>query len=82
MGNSGHEGLDAAEMKLGGPVDDWKQAWKWFSVQGLIALSIAPVVYENFDFVQDFVPATWYHYTMGALGLATLISRLVKQGDS
>ena len=51
-------------------------------MQGLAFLAVAPVVYENFDFVRDFVSATAYHYTMGALGLATLISRLVKQGDS
>ena len=69
-------------MKLGGPVAEWQKCWRWFSVQGLLALSIAPVVYENFDFVQDFISATAYHYTMGALGLATLVSRLVKQGDS
>jgi len=66
-------------MARGGLVADWRQAWKWFSTQGLIVLSIAPVVYENFAFVQDFVPASTYHYTMGALGLATLVSRLVKQ---
>ena len=69
-------------MKLGGLTDDWKQCWKWFSVQGLAFLAVAPIVYENFSFVQDFISATIYHYTMGALGLATLISRLVKQGDT
>lgn len=68
-------------IKVGGLVPDWRQAWKWFSTQGLLALSIAPIVYENFDFVQDFIDATTYHYTMGALGLMTLISRLVRQGD-
>ena len=66
-------------MKIGGLVDDWKQAWKWFSFHGLLALSIAPVLYENIEFVQDFVPPTVYHYGMGGLGLLTLISRLVKQ---
>ncbi len=69
-------------MKLGEPVDEWKQCWKWFSVQGLAALAIIPIIYENAGFLQDFISATVYHYGMGALGLATLISRLVKQSDT
>ena len=69
-------------MKLGGLANDWQHAWKWFSVQGLLVLSIAPVFYENTGFLQDFIPATYYHYGMGALGFLTLISRMVKQGDT
>lgn len=66
-------------MKIGGLVDGWRQAWKWFSVQGLAFLSIAPVVYENSGFVQDFIPQTTFHWMTGLLGAMTLISRLVIQ---
>ncbi len=66
-------------MKLGGFVDDVGNAWKWFSVQGLAFLTVAPVVYENAGFLQDFVPAQVFHWMMGALGAMTLASRLIKQ---
>ncbi len=62
-------------------VDDWKRAHRWFSTYGIIALGALPTVYENLDFIQDFVPASVFHYTMGALGAATLVARLVKQND-
>jgi hypothetical protein len=60
-------------------VDDWKHAHKWFSTYGIVALGALPTVYENIGFIQDFVPASVFHYTMGVLGVATLAARLVKQ---
>lgn len=63
-------------MKL---VNDWKRAHRWFSTYGIIALGALPTVYENIDFIQDFVPAAVFHYTMGVLGAATLLARLVNQ---
>jgi hypothetical protein len=60
-------------------VDDWKQVHKWISTYGIIALGALPTIYENLGFIQDFVPASVFHYTMGALGAATLAGRLVKQ---
>lgn len=62
-------------------VDDWKRAHKWFSTYGIIALGALPTIYENLGFVQDFVPANVFHYTMGVLGAATLAARLIKQND-
>ena len=66
-------------IERGGFVDDWRKAWKWFSVQGIAFLSIAPVLYENLDFVQAFLPVGTFHGLMASLGAATLVSRLVKQ---
>lgn len=66
-------------MKRGGLVPDWKDAWKWFSVQGLAFLTVAPILYENAAFLQDFIPVDVFRYGMGALGLITLVSRLVRQ---
>lgn len=60
-------------------VDDWRQAWKWFSVYGITALGTAPVIYENIGFVQDFVSPMIFHNLMGVLGALALIARLVKQ---
>ena len=66
-------------MKIGGLIDGWQQSWRWFSMQGLAFLSIAPIIYENASFLQDFIAPTYFRYGMGALGLLTLISRLVRQ---
>lgn len=66
-------------MKRGGFVPEVRRAWRWFSVQGLAFLSVAPVLYESVDFLREFLPETTFHLTLGALGLATLVSRLVKQ---
>ena len=68
-------------MKLGGFVDDIGHAWRWFSVQGLAFLTVAPILYENSSFLQDFVPAQMFHWMTGALGFMTLASRLIKQGE-
>lgn len=66
-------------MTLGGLVEDWKDAWRWFSVQGLAVLALCPILYENFNFLQEFISASSFRWAMGALGLLTLISRIVKQ---
>lgn len=63
------------------PVDDWRRAHRWVSTYGIIALGALPTVYENLGFIQDFIPASVFHYTMGAFGAATLVARLVKQND-
>ena len=60
-------------------VDDWKQCWKWFSVQIGSVVAIAPVVYENADFLQDFLDPTGFHYLMGILGALALAGRMIKQ---
>lgn len=60
-------------------VDDWKQAWKWFSVQGLTALAAAPILYGNFGVLQDYLPPNAFHVAMGVLAALSIIGRVLKQ---
>ena len=60
-------------------VDDWKQVWKWFSVQGLAALAVALILYDNFGIMQDYLPPNAFHVAMGVLGALSIIGRVVKQ---
>jgi len=64
-------------MKL---VPDAHKAWKWFSVQGLALLVAAPAVYESFDVMRDYLPASWFHLAMGILAALAIVGRVVKQG--
>jgi cytochrome b561 len=61
-------------------VEDWRAAWKWFSVQGLALLAAAPVLYENFPTLQGYLPANWFHAGMGILAVLAILGRVVKQG--
>jgi hypothetical protein len=66
-------------MKPSHLVDDWKEVHKWWSARLMAILAIAPVVYENIGFLQDFIPTASFHWLMGGLGAAALASRLIKQ---
>lgn len=64
-------------------VADWRQAWRWFSVQlhafattMLIVLQIAPVMPAE---VQQMIPQPWGALLTGAWALLGLYARLVKQ---
>ena len=67
-------------MKLGGLVDDWKQAWRWFSVQAGAFLAVAPEVYENVRGMREFIDPTWFNHAMAALGVSVILGRVIKQG--
>ena len=69
-------------MRRGHLVDDWRRAWRWFSVQILAVLSTIPIIYENSDFLRELVEPAVFRYGMAALGALALIARLVKQGGS
>lgn len=60
-------------------VDDWRKAWKWFSVQGLAFLAVTPILYENFGTLQEYLPANVFHPVMGILAMLALVGRLIKQ---
>ncbi len=66
-------------IERGGLVQDWRRAWKWFSVQGIAFLSVAPAMYETFAIFPDILPGNTFHWLLAALGILTLISRVVKQ---
>lgn len=65
-------------MKLG-LVDDWKQCWKWLSVQFAVLIAAAPAIYEYVPQLQDAVSAKHYHWIMGAMAILLILGRLKDQ---
>jgi hypothetical protein len=64
-------------MKL---IDEWKQAWRMFSVQAMaagVALQGAYVAMP--DTFQQLIPHEWMHYISIALLVLGLFGRLVQQ---
>lgn len=56
----------------------WKQAHKRIRTYLISALGLAPVVYANSSFLQDFLPAETFRYLSGGLGALALIASLVE----
>jgi hypothetical protein len=64
-------------MKL---IPDWKKAWRWFSVQALIAIAALPVVWSMLPSdVRAFLPNGWEPWILVGLALAGLIGRVIDQ---
>ncbi len=58
-------------------VDDWKQSWKFLSVQLASALVVLEVLQENMPALQQYLPEGWVKY----IGLAIVIGRIIQQGN-
>ena len=64
-------------MKL---VENWKQCWRWFSVQALAAVALLPVVWPSLPpQVTGWVPESWRPWILVLLAVAGIIGRLVDQ---
>ncbi len=66
-------------MKL---VKNWKDCWRWFSVQmaaGIVALPITLALVP--EYLQPDLSNTAKLLVVSALGLAVIIGRIIKQGD-
>lgn len=67
-------------MKL---VDDWKSAWRWFSVQALAALVILPTVWAALPAdAKGFLPDGAEPWILAALALAGVVGRLIDQNKA
>ena len=64
-------------MKL---VDDWKSAWRWFSVWCLTASGAAPAAWLAVPAdMRDAVPATWLAASAVVISALGLVGRIVDQ---
>jgi hypothetical protein len=63
-------------------VDDWKKCWTWLSIHLATLCAIAPLLYEHVDVVQQYLSPTEFSYVSAALGVLTIVGRLIKQGES
>lgn len=64
-------------MKL---IQDWKQAWKWFSVHGLLAIAFLQLLWPEVPpEIKAQLPDAFVRWTTLALTAITLWGRLVQQ---
>jgi len=64
-------------MKL---VPNWREAWRWFSVQALAVIMVLPVVWVALPAdAKGFLPDSWEPWTFVVLAGAGIIGRLVDQ---
>lgn len=65
-------------MKL---LPNWKEAWKWNSVQVFTLLAALPVIWEQIPpEVKALIPPEWTPYILTGLAIAGAILRLRDQG--
>jgi len=58
-------------------VDNWKDAWKWMSVQLAAALALLDLAYEYLPAVQSYLPEGWVKW----VAVAIIVGRLLNQSD-
>ena len=64
-------------MKL---IPDWKEAWRWFSVQALAAIIALPIVWGMLPAdVKALLPDGWEPWAFVVLAAAGLIGRVIDQ---
>lgn len=67
-------------MKL---VDNWKQAWRWFSVQALTIVMVIPLVWDSLaSDIKEFLPENLEPWTLAVVAGAGLIGRLIDQNKA
>lgn len=59
--------------------DDWRQAWRWLSVQLGAFIFIAPTLYENIDILQDFIPRKPFAIMQAGLGILVMLNAVKKK---
>lgn len=64
-------------MKL---VENWKDAWKWFSVHCLVLVALIPTVWlELPPEAKEAIPASWMSTITLVVGICGIIGRFIKQ---
>jgi len=61
-------------------IDNWRKAWRMFSVQALALLAALPLVWTGLpEDVKAMVPLEWRQWIMIAIALGGIAGRLVAQ---
>lgn len=58
-------------------IEDWKQSWKFLSVQLAAALALLDVAYEYLPAVQSYLPEGWVKW----MALSIIMARIIKQRE-
>lgn len=56
-------------------IDDWKDSWKFLSVQLAAALALLDTAYEYLPAVQTYLPEGWVKWIAPAI----IVGRVIKQ---
>lgn len=60
--------------------EEWKQAWKWLSVQLGAVITIAPELYEQMrDVMQPYMDDKMFHHVMAGLGVLMILNTIKKK---
>jgi len=61
-------------------IENWKSAWRWFSVQALVVLAALPVIWTTLpDDLKADVPQSWVKWIMMIVAIGGLAGRFVQQ---
>jgi hypothetical protein len=67
-------------MKL---IPDWKQAWRWFSVQALALIIALPVAWAMLPAdAKAFLPDSWEPWVLVILAAGGIVGRIIDQNKS
>lgn len=62
-------------------VHDWKQAWRWLSVQLAALLAVLPIAWAELPpDLKAYIPEEWRPFIVSGMALAVIIGRLRRQG--
>lgn len=56
-------------------IEDWRQSWKFLSVQLAAALALLDIAYEYLPAVQTYLPEGWVKW----MALSIIVARIIKQ---
>lgn len=59
--------------------DEWKEAWKWLSVQLPVGIGAMGMLYGQVDFLQGLIGPKWYGTLNGVLCLAMIYNAVRKK---
>jgi hypothetical protein len=61
-------------------VPDWREAWKWFSMQFAALIIALPVAWMAVpEEVKAYLPDKWKPWIMVALGVCVFLGRIIDQ---
>lgn len=63
-------------------VEDWKDAWKWFSVHIATVMAVINGLQASVPYVQNMLTPTQLAVINAGLGVAVVWGRLVNQGST